>query len=191
MTFRSHHLTRAVAVAGLGLALSACSALRDAANLNKASPDEFSVVTKAPLVIPPDFNLMPPKPGAEPTNQVQPTDSAETALYGDNTEVVAAGIKGDYSQEERYVLAKAGISSADPEIREHLASDQKAMLGANDSFTNDVLFWKGPKKDDGTPVNADAAAKGLDRDESGQPVASAPAQKKDNGGWFDGWFDWF
>ena len=45
-------------------ALSGCDNLRQAAGLNKKSPDEFAVTTKAPLVIPPDFNLRPPMPGA-------------------------------------------------------------------------------------------------------------------------------
>ena len=54
-------------VLALGLcagALSACDSIRKVAGLNKKSPDEFAVTTKAPLVIPPDFNLRPPMPGA-------------------------------------------------------------------------------------------------------------------------------
>ena len=31
---------------------------------DRARPDEFAVARQAPLVIPPDFALVPPKPGA-------------------------------------------------------------------------------------------------------------------------------
>ena len=48
----------------LTLSLSACDSLRREAGLTKQPPDEFAVVTKAPLIIPPDFNLHPPAPGA-------------------------------------------------------------------------------------------------------------------------------
>ena len=53
-----------LALCGAALAVSGCSSMRDAAGLTKRSPDEFAVSTKAPLVIPPDFNLRPPMPGA-------------------------------------------------------------------------------------------------------------------------------
>ena len=56
-----------IAVMGVSLlALAACDSLREEAGLTKQSPDEFAVTTKAPLVVPPDFNLRPPSPGAAP-----------------------------------------------------------------------------------------------------------------------------
>ena len=55
--------------AGLALAmavsLSACGgdSLKDTLGYGKQAPDEFAIITKAPLVIPPDFSLRPPQPG--------------------------------------------------------------------------------------------------------------------------------
>ena len=93
------------------------------------------------------------------------------------------------------LLATAKIQSADPAIRQHLASDRKAMIGAADSFTNDILFWQKPKADAGQPVNADEEARKLDQQRSGQatPGAAKPAQPptEEDKGWFDGLFDWF
>ena len=63
------------------LPLSGCDSLRRDAGLTKQSPDEFAVVTKAPLIIPPDFNLHPPAPGAPPLNQQGPTNFAQAALF--------------------------------------------------------------------------------------------------------------
>ena len=187
---------RAAALAAVAaVALSGCDTIRDAAGTSKSAPDEFAVTTKAPLTIPPDYNLLPPRPGAVPTNQTEPTVSAQTALFGSDPATVASQLPDTYSEGEKMLLASAGIQSADPAIRQHLASDRKAMIGADDSFTNDILFWQKPKADTGQPLNADQEARKLDAQKTGQaaPGAPNPAQppKEEDKGWFDGWFDWF
>ena len=69
-------------LAGLLICLpmaAGCGDLREAAGLTKKSPDEFAVTTKAPLVIPPDFNLRPPAPGAPPAQLKATASSAAPA----------------------------------------------------------------------------------------------------------------
>lgn len=64
--------------------LSGCSSIGNALGINKRPPDEFSVVGRAPLVVPPDFNLMPPqegKPGELKKNEVDPRKLAYQALF--------------------------------------------------------------------------------------------------------------
>src|SRR5271166_5359348 len=46
------------------LLLSACTDFKRSIGLEKTSPDEFAVESRAPLTIPPDFDLRPPQPGA-------------------------------------------------------------------------------------------------------------------------------
>lgn len=48
--------------------LSACSGsdVRSTLGLNRSAPDEFKVVSRPPLSVPPEFNLLPPDPGAPP-----------------------------------------------------------------------------------------------------------------------------
>src|SRR5881394_3476364 len=93
------------AVIGLCLCatvLSGCNALRDAAGLTKKSPDEFAVTTKAPLVIPPDFNLRPPTPGAPPSNTRDPSTNAEMALFANaDPQTVANGMQGNFTPGEK------------------------------------------------------------------------------------------
>ena len=48
-------------IIGLGAMLAACGS---SGLLNRDRPDEFAVQRQAPLVVPPDFNLVPPQPGA-------------------------------------------------------------------------------------------------------------------------------
>src|ERR1700761_2388309 len=138
---RSETLLR-LALAGIALsALSACDTLRREAGLTKQAPDEFAVMTKAPLIIPPDFNLHPPAPGAPPLNQEGPTDSAQTALFNSSDpQTVAAGMGGNLTLGERMLLANAGVQNADPAIRAQLQADARASAAAADqSFTDRLL----------------------------------------------------
>src|ERR1700749_4884272 len=98
-----------IAVVGVSLmTLAACDSLREEAGLTKQSPDEFAVTTKAPLVVPPDFNLRPPSPGAAPLNQIDPTSSAELAMFNSSDPTtVAAQMAGSYSPGEKMLLANA------------------------------------------------------------------------------------
>ena len=50
--------------------------------MTKVTPDEFRVVTKAPLVVPPDYALRPPAPGEPRPQELQPESAARTALLG-------------------------------------------------------------------------------------------------------------
>jgi len=154
------------AVLGLSLvALSACDTIRDEAGLAKAPPDEFAVTTKAPLIVPPNFNLRPPSPGAAPLNQTDPTSSAEVAMFNStDPQTAAAQMQGNYSPGEKMLLANAGVQTADPTIRAQLQSDEKNMQGADSSFTDRIL---------------------------GSPAKAAPASKGANGKSGGGWFDWF
>src|SRR6478672_5890781 len=92
--------------------LAGCNSFREATGANKDAPDEFAVVTKAPLIIPPDFNLKPPRPGAPPANQLSSTDAAQAALYNTDPASTAASIPGDASQGEKLLLAYAGAAGA-------------------------------------------------------------------------------
>src|SRR5476649_1320188 len=106
---RSEAFLRLALAGTVLLALSACDTLRREAGLTKQAPDEFAVVTKAPLIIPPNFNLRPPAPGAPTLNQEDPTNSAEAALFnGSDPATVAASMPTSISLGERMLLATAG-----------------------------------------------------------------------------------
>ena len=52
-----------------------CSQIRESAGVNRKSIDEFKVIENPPLIIPPDFNLIPPEQLSE-----QNIDNAESNL---------------------------------------------------------------------------------------------------------------
>ena len=68
MTHTQRPLGNSVRIAALAvllpLVLSACQDAKRALGYEKMPPDEFQVVQRAPLSMPPDFSLRPPQPGA-------------------------------------------------------------------------------------------------------------------------------
>lgn len=133
-------------LAGLGLA--GCQSTQQALGMTKVTPDEFRVVTKAPLVVPPDYALRPPAPGKPRPQELQPESAARLALLGQNE--AAARDEG-----EKLLVAKAGGEKADPLIR-YVVDDEFGDVAHKDkSFADRVMFWRATKS--ATP-DATAAA---------------------------------
>lgn len=74
----SNILRAGLAVAGV-LALSACGS---SGIFGRDAPDEFAIGRAAPLVVPPDFNLTPPRPGAPRPLEADTQTQAIEALFG-------------------------------------------------------------------------------------------------------------
>lgn len=68
------NLKSVVLVLGVGLSLAACGS-------NKNSPNEFDVVSRAPLVVPPEADLSPPRPGEPNAQEIDPGQQAFEALF--------------------------------------------------------------------------------------------------------------
>ena len=68
----------------LAATLSACEGgIGDALGLGKNAPDEFAVVRSAPLTLPPDFTLRPPRPGEARPNEESVREQAKVALFNE------------------------------------------------------------------------------------------------------------
>jgi hypothetical protein len=65
--------------ASAAMLLSACAG---GGLLNRDRPDEFATARAAPLVIPPDFSLQPPRPGEADTGAASAGQQALQALFG-------------------------------------------------------------------------------------------------------------
>ncbi|MEE8370735.1 MAG: DUF3035 domain-containing protein [Sphingomonadales bacterium] len=102
----------------LAMGLQACSSMQKMAGQKKNSPDEFQVVSKPPLVMPPDFNLRPPKPG-EPTPQALTTSQRTIqSLFPGRTTLPPAPSAG-----EKVLLDKVGAGKAKSSIRSNAGTD--------------------------------------------------------------------
>jgi hypothetical protein len=96
-----------LAIAGLAL-LGACS---HGGLAGRDRPDEFAVQRQAPLVVPPDFALSPPKPGAPRPAEGTAAQQALEALFGG---------PAARSTVESQTISRAG--AADPGIRSAINS---------------------------------------------------------------------
>ena len=64
------------------LFLASCSQIRESAGVNRKNIDEFKVVENPPLVIPPDFNLLPPEQLSEKNINDVEGELAKEILFG-------------------------------------------------------------------------------------------------------------
>ncbi|MGB0920811.1 MAG: DUF3035 domain-containing protein [Alphaproteobacteria bacterium] len=130
------YLSAGFALAAL-LGLSACGGVSETFGFARNSPDEFNVITKAPLVVPPDLTLRPPTPGAPRPQEVQPVNRAQEALFGRRTQP-----NPEMSEGENVLLARAGALQVDPSVRELVDRDNEAAISKPDGFIDRVLFWQ-------------------------------------------------
>ncbi len=72
-------ITALLALSASALLLSGCGG---GGLFNRSRPDEFAVQRQAPLVVPPDFALTPPSPGAPRPTDVSTASQAQAALFG-------------------------------------------------------------------------------------------------------------
>ena len=70
-----------LALGALAVALGGCTDFKRAIGMEKVIPDEFAVVSRAPLAIPPDYSLRPPQPGAAPSQEVPTQEKAKEAIF--------------------------------------------------------------------------------------------------------------
>lgn len=158
------HRYIAVKIGALALLLlsGGCDTLKEQAGLTKRAPDEFTVVTKAPLVLPPDFTLRPPKPGAKRPQEVQPGERALNVVLNSANGGKADGKQvrefvrkklattggtgeasdGQLSKSERSLLGKAGALEADSSIRETVNRETTLLAEKDSSFTDRLIFWQ-------------------------------------------------
>ena len=94
---------------------------------NRDRPDEFAVQRQAPLVVPPDFSLTPPAPGAPRPAEGTASEQALEALFGG---------PAPRSDIETSALDRAG--SAAPSIRSTIG-DPGTNTVAKGRVTRDII----------------------------------------------------
>ncbi len=131
----------------LPLALSGCSEVKTAFGMEKQVPNEFDVVANAPLAIPPDFNLRPPRPGAAPTQGETPTTQAKETIFraaGDKGPM--SGADASMSSGENDILRAAGAGSAPSDIRSVVNDEAAQSQPFNKNFVDQLMFWRQNKE---------------------------------------------
>lgn len=115
-----------ILLAGASVMLTACGS-GGGGVFNRARPDEFAVQRQAPLVVPPDFTLTPPAPGAPRPAEGTAAEQALDALFGG---------PAPRSRVEASVIDRAG--RADPSIRSQVG-DTGTNTVAKGRVTRDII----------------------------------------------------
>jgi hypothetical protein len=159
------------------IAISACMLLtacgnadmKESLGLNRKAPDEFRVVSRPPLNVPPEFNLHPPTQGEEYSSGVPAQDQAHSKLLNTgaalptakptpfsnqtlgnvSTAVPAVSTSELPTTADSQFLSNVGASKADPHIRNEIRED--AEIGVAPKNDNYLL---GNKKDTDPVVDA-------------------------------------
>lgn len=114
----------AIAAIGSATLLSGCGST---GLFNRDRPDEFAVQRQAPLVIPPDFALTPPAPGAPRPSDRSVAQQAQDVLFGP---------PAPRSEIERAAGNRAGTAAAS--IRSTVG-DPKTNTVAKGDVTRDII----------------------------------------------------
>jgi hypothetical protein len=117
---------RKLVILGLaGLTLAGCGG----GGLNRTRPDEFAVARRAPLVVPPDFALAPPAPGAARPQEADSSTQALQAMFGG---------PAPRSAPEAATLERAGADRSDVGIRSEVGSPETDAVDKG-AITRDII----------------------------------------------------
>lgn len=203
---QARHFSVLMAVAAISVVAGGCADTRSALGLTKSVPDEFVVVSRAPLSLPPDFKLRPPRPGAIGPNETPTVEQARQTIFGLEEAKGGAGVgRIDAnapaaapvtrvrvaSRGEDALLARVRAGEADPGIREIIDRENTALVKADNTFIDRLLNWRRSALA-GTVVDAEAEAKRLRENQAlGQPVTEGetPSITRRRRGLFEGFIN--
>jgi hypothetical protein len=171
-----------LALAVLAPAVAGCSSTKEMLGLTKRSPDEFQVVSRAPLSMPPDYSLRPPTPGAPRPQEGTTTQQAQGIVTGNYEtgslapDQIPAPGEGEgtttASDGENAFLQSASLTGIDPNIRKLVDEETAVDQEDSTSFLDDLIFWRAPEPY-GTVVDPVAEQKRLQENQAlGQSTAT-------------------
>jgi hypothetical protein len=147
-------------------ALAGCENAKRSLGLEAEAPDEFAVYSRAPLSMPPDYELRAPDPGApRPQDEAAAARGADTIFGGTTKSNEAGGQSGVQS-----FLDKAGTAVADPNIRRTVDKESVGIKVGEPGFVDRLLFWDEDKKPDPIVNPKKEAERVKQAEEEGKPL---------------------
>ncbi len=155
--------------------LAACENAKQELGIERTSPDEFAVVRRAPLAMPPDYALRPPRPGAARPQEQASTDQAETTVFGGtNTNKTKSG------SGEQALLQQAGADAARPNIRQIVDRETAATAPAKQPAVKKLLGLGKAAQPAASVVDAKAESDRLKQNAAaGKPVTAGQTPAKE------------
>lgn len=128
------------------IALSACSKTAEQFDFSKKAPDEFAITTRAPLEMPPDYNLRPPRPGAHRPQEETTVEEAKQAVFGAESTQTKAQAE-PMTSGEAILLQKSNATSVDPNIRAKIDKETAEVIKESTPTVDRILGKVGKKVD--------------------------------------------
>ena len=155
--------------------------------LTRDAPDEYTVTTRAPLSMPPDYSLRPPRPGAPRPQEQSERQQAEEALV---PQTALNEPQNNVSAGQAALIQEAG-PPAPSDIRNRV--DQDARYANDDkSFIDKVLYSRKPNTQQ-AQVDPAKESQRLRQDAAlgkGPDVGETPIIQQTKSGWFTNLFSW-
>lgn len=155
------------------LLLGACSNAKETLGLTKQAPDEFAVVKRAPLSMPPEYTLRPPRPGAPRPQELEPSMEARQAIFGTQPAQEA----GYYSEGESILLRDAGAEEQqiDPAIRQRVDNETEQAADSNQPVVDKLLGHVGMGGgENASVINPVEEAERIKKEKEANKALSAP-----------------
>lgn len=138
-----------IGLVAAALLLPGCSDIRSIAGFDRTVPDEFAVVSRAPLTLPPSFDLPPPTPGAPRPQEGTSNARAESVLFGGRQSGYYLNGQftpsGPASGGESALLARSGSSGAQANIRQTVNREAVQEIEDSKGFADGLWFWQTPE----------------------------------------------
>ncbi|WP_169711678.1 DUF3035 domain-containing protein [Henriciella litoralis] len=99
-------------------------------------PDEFRVVTKAPLSVPPEYSLRPPEAGTTVPAEADPNRAPVATAFGTT-------VGADASAAERALVAAAGANATNPAIRSIVDYEESGVVRKARDDANEIIAYSG------------------------------------------------
>ncbi len=184
---------RVTVMVAIVLFVAGCSNVRESIIPSKRAPDEFAVYTRAPLNLPPEYNLRVPAPGTERPQFVNPRDVAEEAILGSSSRAVDpnADPLENVTPGVQALLRNTGASTADPAIRNIINQESSILAEEDTTVIDSIMFWNTPPEY-GAEIDPALEKKRIQENQAlGQPIdgSDVPTIEKKQKGILEGVFN--
>ena len=120
----------------LTLTVSACGGgLSDAFAYKKNPPDEFAILKKQPLIIPPDYSLKPPNETGSKIARASTRVEAEQILTGREVDINEIASDG-----EREILDRVGSNPSQNNVRAKIQNDGNNVISKDKAVTEKLIL---------------------------------------------------
>lgn len=153
-------MRRVVMLSAAALSLAACgNSIKEEVGLRRTAPDEFAVVTRAPLSVPPDYTLRPPRPGEGRGQETPVREVARQTVFG------SSDMNPDAEKASSGFMGKFG--AADPSIRNTVDDENgEGVEEKGKPVAKRLLFWKKDGSDKGVTLDPKKEMDRLQKDDS-------------------------